>query len=298
MMSTFRSCPQKFYREFVCNLAESTTSVHLHAGGALAHAFDVARTVFYSKQKDAPAAIARGLEALWKYFGNFEPNSIKITKTWDRLSAAYLQYFETYPLATDELQPIIKSDGTPTVEFSFALPMATLHPSGDPFLFCGRIDILGLYAGGVTLCDEKTTTSIGFSWAEKWGLRSQFLGYTYAMQQLGYNVQTNLVRGIGILKTDINIVQAVLPVKSWLVNNWYNQFERDLRRMVECFKSNIWDVNYDEACNAYGGCAFRILCESHQPEAWLDSFKTRSWDPLAIDPTHTAETLLSSLMAQ
>lgn len=298
MMSAFRSCPQRFHNEFILGLSESTTSVHLHAGGALASALEFARKAFYSGQLSEELSVLRGLEKLWQFYGNFEPNSPRITKTWDRLSIAYLDYFETYPLSTDSLQPFMRSDGNPAVEFSFSLPMTTRHPSGDPFIFCGRIDALGYFAGGFAICDEKTTTSIGFSWAEKWGLRSQFLGYCYAMKQAGYDIQNILVRGIGILKTQIHQVQTIIPVKAFLVERWRAQFERDLQRMVKCFNDNIWDINLDDACNDYGGCAFRTLCESHEPEVWLDTYKKRQWDPIAIDPTHTAETLIRSLLPQ
>ena len=37
----------------------------------------------------------------------------------------------------------------------------------------------------------------------------------------------------------------------------------------------------DNTCNEYGGCLFRQICMSKEPEPWLEAnFQKRRWNPL------------------
>lgn len=291
MMSAFRSCPQRFYNEFVLNIAEHTTSPHLHAGAAFARGLDVARRAYWRDGCSDNAAIARGLCALWDYFGDYTPNDPRITKTWDRLSSAFVCYFDEYPFEDDHAKPLLLKDGSPCVEFSFSIPMGVRHPSGEEFIFTGRMDMLATYLNSLAIVDEKTTTSLGASWSGKWDLRSQFLGYIYAARYYGYEVKYTLVRGIGLLKNEINYLETIIPTRDHLVERWHQQFMRDLHRMRECYTEGVWDYDLGDSCNDFGGCPYKTLCLSANPEQWIPSYSTRSWNPLALDPTETRKQL-------
>lgn len=43
MLATFRSCPQKFFRQYIQHWKPKTESVHLIAGGAFAAGIEAAR---------------------------------------------------------------------------------------------------------------------------------------------------------------------------------------------------------------------------------------------------------------
>ena len=49
MLATFRSCPQKFFRQYVEHWKPKAESVHLVAGGAFASGIEAARRAFYEK---------------------------------------------------------------------------------------------------------------------------------------------------------------------------------------------------------------------------------------------------------
>jgi hypothetical protein len=52
--------------------------------------------------------------------------------------------------------------------------------------------------------------------------------------------------------------------------------------MIACYRENEFDYALDEACASYGGCAFRRLCLSQNPENWIEGYFTeRNWNPLA-----------------
>lgn len=302
MMSAFRSCPRKFYNEFVLGLRPSGISVDLHAGGAFAHSLEVVRKEIFVNGRSLNDALIRANAAFEIYWGDFEiPEFKKTNKRPDRVWAAVESYFNQYPPLTDHIQPYY-SEGKPTFEFTFAIPLEPawdvrtakmelggwpLHPvTGEPFLYTGRFDMLGQYLGRPVVEDDKTSGSGHYAnWTEKWDLRSQFIGYTWACQQLGLEVEEVVVRGVGIQMTQIAHAEAIKPYSNHLRELWLEQLRRDLWRLVECWNSGYFDYNLGESCNAFGNCIFLQPCQSPNPEPWLKTFDVRRWNPTAADPT-------------
>lgn len=315
MMSCFRSCPRKFYNEFVLGLRPSGISVDLHAGGAFAHSLEVIRKEVHLNGRSLKDALLRGEAAFQIYWGDFQiPEFKKTNKTPDRVWAAVEDYFHQYPPLTDHIQPYMMN-GQPTFEFTFAIPLEPsikviphdpkfnreafndgywpLHPvTGEPFLYVGRFDMLGEYLGRPTVEDDKTSGS-GFyaGWTEKWDLRSQFIGYTWACQQLGIQVEDVCVRGVGIQKTQIAHAEVIKPYSNHLRELWLNQLRRDLWRLTNMWNEGYFDYNLGDSCNDFGNCMFIQPCQSPDPEPWLKTFDVRRWDPTAVDPTKSSEQL-------
>jgi hypothetical protein len=208
-----------------------------------------------------------------------------MTKSIDRLIQAFAYYFRAFPMSTDPVQPYRKTNGKPMVEFSFALPLDEdlRHPeTGEPIIYTGRADMIATYAGALSVYDDKTTSQLGPKWGNQWNRRAQFTGYTWAARAYGIPVTQVIVRGIAILKTEINHAQAITSRSEHHVNEWHTQILRDIRRAIECWESGYFDVNLSDACGAYGGCMFQQPCMSPNPDPWLESnFIRKIWDPLA-----------------
>jgi len=291
MISAFRSCPRKFFNEFVLGLRPPGISIDLHAGGAFAHCLEVVRKEVFLNQRGLTEALVRANAAFEIYWGDFViPEFKKTNKRPDRVWAAVEDYFRQYPPLTDHVQPYFM-DGKPTFEFTFAIPLEgegwPLHPvSGDPFFYSGRFDMLGEYMGRPVVEDDKTSGAGHYAnWSEKWDLRSQFIGYTWACQQLGIDVHDVVVRGIGIQMTQIAHAEAIKPYSNTLRARWLEQLRRDLHRLVECYHSSYWDYNLGESCTAFSNCIFIQPCQSADPDPWLKTFEVRRWNPTALDPT-------------
>jgi len=290
MIACFRSCPQKFYNEFILGLRPPGLSVDLHAGGAFAHALEVVRKEVFINQRSLSDALIRANAAFEIYWGDFQiPEFKTTTKRPDRVWAAVEEYFRQYTPMTDHIQPYFV-DGKPTFEFTFAVPLDLpgfpMHPvTGDPFLYTGRFDMMGEYIKLPVICDDKTSGQGHYSgWAEKWDLRSQFIGYTWACKQLGIEADTVVVRGVGILIKSIALAEAIKPYSDDLRAKWLEQLRRDLWRIVYMWREGYWDYNLAESCTAFGNCVFATACQSTNPEAWLKNFDVRRWNPTAIDP--------------
>jgi len=281
-LGTFRSCPQKAFRTYVQHWKPAAESVHLVAGGAFAEGVEQARRAYYERNLPQDVAVAEGLRALIGKYGDFEcpPDS---AKSLERTCGALEFYFESYPLGGDGATPVSFPGGRTGIEFSFAVPLPINHPvTGEPLLYTGRSDMIADFAGGTYIYDEKTTTSLGPSWARQWEMRSQFTGYVWAARRAGIEAAGAVVRGVSILKTKYDTQQAITYRGPHEVERWYAQTVRDIIRARTMWREGYWDFALDHACAEYGGCNMIDICKSPDPETWLPMrFERRVWDPLA-----------------
>jgi len=290
MMSAFRSCPQKAFRQYVQHWKPIAQSVHLVAGGAFASGVEASRNSFYVLGESAENSQGAGLEALIRHYGGFECPS-ESPKSLERMCGALEFYFDNYPLGADGAEPITLPDGRRGIEFSFAEPLSILHPvTGAPLLYTGRSDMIAERAGGIYIYDEKTTSSLGASWGRQWEMRSQFTGYQWAARKQGIKAVGSIVRGISILKTKYDHLQHVTYRSPYEVDRWLDQTHRDIKRAIAMWEAGYWDYSLDHACAEYGGCSMVNVCKSNEPEAWLPMYFTqRVWDPLARRELTVAE---------
>lgn len=322
MITCARSCLEKFRLEFVYGLRPSGISVDLHAGGCFATAVEAFRKSVYGSGLSVDAALKKAHAAFAIAWGDFEiPEYKKTAKTFDRTWAAIEDYVAKFPPLTDHLQPYYVA-GKPTFEFTFAIPLEPiakhdstgidsfgkvtrsdtyqsydpdhhpgqfpLHPSGEPWLYSGRFDMLGKYQGRPCVEDDKTQGgSISTGWADKWNLRSQFMGYVWACQQSGLDLNTVVIRGIAIQKTQTSIEEAVKVFSVYKIAMWYEQLRRDLWRIRRAWDTGYFDLNLADACTSFGNCIFMQVCESPNKASWYNDYEVRRWNPLHKNPIST-----------
>jgi len=281
MMASYKACPQLFFKTYIQEYKPKEVSVHLHAGAAFARGLEVARTAFYVNGSTPEDAVAEGLRALLSSYGDFECPADS-AKSAERMSGAFEFYFANYPLTSEDSVPITLPGGRRGIEFSFAHPLPIKHPvTGDPLLYVGRMDAVIHYAGGIYICDEKTTTQLGASWSRQWDLRAQFTGYAWGCQQAGIRVDGAIVRGVSILKTKYDTQQAISYRPEWQVARWYEELIEWIDEIKVSWMRGKFRFNLDHSCAEYGGCTFRQACSSQDPQPWLDTyFERRHWNPL------------------
>lgn len=283
IIATWRSCHQKAFRQYIQHYKPKGESIHLHAGGAFARGLEVARRSFYEAGRNEEASIQNGILALVQEYGSFEcPEGS--SKSLERMIGALDYYFSVWPLGDQSgAKPHHFPSGKFGIEFSFAQPLPYTHPqSGDPIIYAGRSDMICDFAGGIYIEDDKTASQLGASWSKQWDLRSQFTGYSWAAAQAGLPVNGVLVRGVSILKTKYDHAEAITYRPQWQIDRWLKQVLLDLAAMQRAWESEYWDYSLDHACDEYGGCTFKQICTSNDPETWLPMyFERRKWDPLS-----------------
>lgn len=288
LIASFRSCPRKFFLEYMQHWKPKSQSVHLVAGAAFATGLEISRTRFFVDGLSPDDSLAHGLKALVEGYGDFECPEDS-AKSVTRMAGALEYYMSQYPMETDMAKPHRISAEKSGIEFSFAEPIDFINPeTGDPILYVGRMDMITEYAGGLYGEDDKTCSSLGASWSKQWDMRSQFTGYTWGCKQAGLPLQGFLVRGVSILKTKYETQQALTYRPQWMLDRWYEQLIRDVTRMKTMWEEGYWDYSLDHACNEYAGCVFRQCCLTPDPTPWLETgFERRKWDPV-----NRTETLL------
>lgn len=287
IMSAARACPHKFFLEHLWDWKPSSSNVHLHAGGSFAKGLEVAREAFYTQGLPSLDAQALGLQALLTSYGDFEcPDDS--AKSASRMAGALEFYFDNYPLGEDGAEPIVLPSGRRGIEISFAEPLPIAHPeTGDPLLYCGRLDMAVNYAGGLFGEDDKTTSSLGATWSKQWDLRAQFTGYTWGLwKAAGIKPQGMLIRGVSILKTKYDTQQAITYRPDYMIDEWFSNTCDLIEDMIRNWKRSYWRKDTDSSCVAYGGCPFRAPCMSNDPQAHLDThYVRRHWNPLTREET-------------
>ncbi len=285
-LATLKLCQRKWNWSIIHGYSpKSSLSVDLHAGKCWASALEVTRNAYYRDGLLPDEAISLGLIKLNSEYGDFECPA-KSPKSASRLSDAFIYYFTAFHLETDAVRPYLGSLG-PMVEFSFTLPLPVLHPTtNEPILYSGRADMIGEFANGLYIFDDKTTTSLGNSWASKWNLRSQFSSYCWAAREYGIPVTGAIVRGISILKTTFDHAQVITQRPPYLVDEWLQSTTYHLNQAIDSWRKDYFPPNFDDACTSYGVCPFETPCSAPSPTPWLESmFHIRHWNPITREMT-------------
>ena len=287
----FFTCPHKAYRSYFEHWKSTRESIHLIAGAAFAKGLEVARKSFFERKVSSEDSVALGVQALLEHFRQITETTGRDfdseDKNPDRIAGALEFYFQNYPLGNDGLVPATLPDGSIGIECSFVEELPILHPQTDkPILFSGRADMLAEYAGGLYLIDEKTTKSLGATWIHKWDMRGQFSGYAWACRKKGINIDGVIVRGVSILKTKYDHLPAITLRSDYEIDKWFFQFCQDIKRMIQMWEEGYFDYALGEACDSYGGCMFKDVCRSNDPDSILEgSFVKRIWNPITRNET-------------
>jgi hypothetical protein len=286
LLAGWKSCQRKAELESFLHWKPREISVHLHAGAAFARGIEVAREEFFVKGRSPEEAGEAGIGALLTAYGTFEcPEDSPKSAT--RMAGALEFYLSQYPLGEDDCIPITLPGGKRGIEFSFVHPLPINHPTtGNPLLYCGRMDALCTFAGGTFIVDEKTTSQLGASWSRQWDLRSQFTGYAWGCREAGIHVDGALIRGISILKTKYDTQQAITYRPEWQIARWFEETLETIEEMIVAWKRGRFRHDLDHACAEFGGCRYRQICLSQNPEPWLAQyFEQRRWDPVTRTET-------------
>lgn len=281
IVAAFRSCPRKAFLEYILHWKSKEPSVHLHAGGAYAKGMEVARKAFYEQGKSPEDSVALGVGALLEFYGNFQCPEDS-AKSSSRTAGALEFYFDRYPLGTDKATPLVLQGGKRAIEFGGVEVLEEAHPETEnPLQYSWRMDMAVDFQGMKLGEDDKTASQLGASWPRQWDLRSQFTAYVWGAKRNGVELNGFLVRGVSILKTKYDTLEAITYRPDWQIDRWYEQLHRDIRRMKACWEEGYYDYNLDHACAEYGGCPFRSVCLAREQQPVLEGlFSRRIWNPV------------------
>lgn len=283
IVAGIKSCPFQTALAYLYNLRARGTGYDLHVGSVFASALERTRKAYYGEKLSADEAVFEGHKVIFSKWGDVETPSNREHKALYRVLDAFSLYFERSPLGEEQLTPVVLSDGAPGVEYTFAIPIPELrHPDTDePLLYVGRFDQLAEYRSAVLVHDDKTTSQLGASWPEKWHLRGQFIGYIWACRQGGLHASGYAVRGICFYKHYTELSPLVTGfISENVIADWYQSMVLTVQQFIEQYKRGVYVKAFSDPCSAYNGCAYKPVCGSANPAAWLDDYEVHVWDPL------------------
>jgi len=162
-------------------------------------------------------------------------------------------YFETY---RDDPWTVVVDAAGPVVERKFelqtAIPWMVVH---------GQIDCIlqNTETGEVVVCDHKTSSSLGSDFMNRISPNLQFSLYSWAANQLGFNVQRVMVNGIQVAKTKTDLVRVFTSRGQ---DDWQEAMQ-SLADACNLYRASdmadFWALN-TASCAQYGGCPYLQFC--------------------------------------
>lgn len=291
MCEDFRKCEQRWFYKHCRRLALLDDNVHLVSGGAYAKGLEVTRKRYFDDNWDMRTALRAGIRAAIIYYGPFEPHGRLYGKNIWRVIGAIEHHFNRWPIDS-RLKPFKPAGASRhAIEFSFAEPIADVSnpDTGDAIVYAGKCDFIGIDedAGIIGPVDDKTTTALGDYWMQRWDLSSQMYGYIWASRRAGYPSICAFIRGVSILKTKFGDADARCYASPAQLVKWEHNLTLTVQKMIIAY--NRWREKLEHpiqmalggACTEFGGCGFKVLCESDNPEIWIPvHFTINKWNPL------------------
>lgn len=281
-LSSFVTCPRKYYLSMLQGWTSELRSVHLIFGGHYASAlehFHKHRAAGVEYEDAVRMVVREVLENTWDREANAPQDWLHASKTRDTLVRSIVWYLEHFK--DDPMQTVILSDGRAAVEYSFSVDL------NEEYVYCGHIDRLVAYgdAQDIYVQDQKTTgAQITPRFFEGYSPDYQMTGYTWA----GQIIFAMPVKGVVIDAAYIAVGFTAFgrqPITR--SEKQLEEFRSEVLHYIEqakrCHESGYYPMNRT-ACGNYGGCEFKKICGAVpgvRSNLLEGGYKKRDrWDPI------------------
>ena len=277
-------CPRKYKYRMLDNLAPDSTSVHLLFGGiyasALEHFYQL-RAVGADLEEAILLVTKKAMLDSWDRETGQPIAFNDAKKTRVNLIRTIIQYLDQFG---DEDEAAIKThllaSGKAAVEVSFALELS------EDVLYCGHLDRIVEFSGGLYWMDQKTTGStIGPYFFDGFKMSNQFMGYTWAGQiMLQSPVRGGIIDGAQIAQGFSRFERGLISYTGEQLAEWQENAKWHVANMQQLTRGETFPMNLT-ACGNYGGCPYKPICSAHpsiRSHIIQSSYvhPATQWDPL------------------
>lgn len=293
--STYRCCEEKGNLAYIQHLKSKKAALPLVFGSAMHAAIEAFHNLI--SLGDFKIALKGGLIAIDKSLEEDKtqlPRTIKNSDDEKRSLERCRMLFSAYTQKWANELFITKY-----VEKGFAIDLSIQY-KGRPILYVGKIDRVVEKIINKSLHNIETkTTAQGLSYfMERKKPNHQITGYQIAlMELLGIKPQSTIWDAIFI-----STRQPDLKKGGWFeygididkdfdrqetgrsetdIQEWYYDIRRTALRFFEFRDSDLHrGERNDQMCHNYGGCGFRLICESNRNPAIISSeYTVKKWEP-------------------
>lgn len=282
-LSSFVTCPRKYYLSVLQGWTSELRSVHLIFGGHYATALEhyhKFRAASLDHDEALHNVVLEALVATWDSEAGKPQDWLHTSKTRDTLIRSIVWYLEEF--RDDPMKTVILSDGRAAVEYSFSIDL------DDTYVYCGHIDRLVTYGDGndIYVQDQKTTGSqITPRFFDGYSPDYQMTGYTWAGQIIFQMPVKGVVIDAAYIAVGFTAFGRQPITRS---DRQLEEFREEVLHYIglakQCHETGYYPMNRT-ACGNYGGCEFRKICSAVpgvRSNLLEGGFKKRDrWDPLA-----------------
>ncbi len=286
-----KTCPRLYYYTMIEGWTPKDESVHLRFGSEYHQAIQDFDTLCAAGQ-EIDDAIRETVRQLLIRIKGWDPDpgtragNYKNPTTLLQLVVDYLDKYRDDPLET-----FILEDGRPAVElsFRFALDFCPTAGNGQPYLLCGHLDRVVSKDGDLFVLDHKTTTTTPSQYFfAGFNPNNQMTLYAFA----GQVVLGSPIRGVIVEAAQILLEKPNAFVRGFTfrtddgIDEWLNDLEYWLNAAEAFATAGHWPMN-DTACDKFGGCRFRDICnkspsvrERFLAADFVKASEDERWNPL------------------
>jgi hypothetical protein len=300
-LSTFKTCPRKYYYAQILGLRSRQKAAPLEFGG-LYHdmlefydrllskgvpfetavrdtvRYGLKRTTTYSTKIVLDAETGGEVEIKTPIFWTTDQPQ----RTRETLIRSFIWFTEQFKV--DPLKTFVLENGKPAIELTFRLELPITTPGGRPYLWCGHMDKVSTVQDHVYVHERKhTVTTLSPSYFDKYSPNTQVTGYIFgASIVLGKRIQGAFVDAAQIAVNFTRFGRSIVNRTKGQIEEWYQGTLHWIKLAEQAAQENHYPMN-EESCSNFGGCAFRNVCskDASVRKLYLDQdFELRAWNPL------------------
>jgi hypothetical protein len=275
-LGTYKTCPRKYYYEYVRGLRTRAPMWDADFGTLLHKAseiYDKTRLEPQGHQGALENALCEILIMTWDAKAKRPFQFDHPIKNRTSLIRTIIWYLDHYG-ANESLELIVLPDGTPALELQFEFDSGYVAPTGERIMFCGRLDkvVRATFDGHAYIKDIKTTKyELSAHYFAQFAPDTQMSLYPIAGKVcFDFDVAGVIVDGVQIGVGFSRFKRAKIEKPDEVLEEWLVDSHFWLAQMSRSAIEDHWPQN-DKACGLYGGCDFRSVCAMRPKarETWL-----------------------------
>lgn len=296
-----KRCPQLYKYKMIDGWTTKEENVHLRWGAEMHLAFHnyhllradgidhneslfhVVREVLYSTEDWNPDHKYKNKEFLIRsvirYLDKYEHDPAVTIKLANGKPASEVSFsFELdYGPEIESPTKVLQADGT------YIDGTVTITP--QPYVVCGHLDRVVDFNSEIFFEDYKSSTTTPSDWYwNQFHPHNQMSLYTLACRIIFQTtIKGGIIDNIQLMMDDTRCTRGFTYRTDEEIEEWLVDLKYWMGQAKQWSENNYWPKN-DTACEKYGGCKFREICNKspHVREKFLNSnfVKAEPWNPL------------------
>ena len=270
-ISTFQTCPKKFYYRMIKDLTPLTTAPALLFGKALHMALET----YYNNTENR---LEKAIEAFKANYVDSESDAKRTTANAEKLLRGYAEVYANEPFKVL------------STEVGFSVPVE--YGSGKSFLLCGRLDALVDWQGALYVLEHKSTTMLASNYFFQFEMNMQVDGYIYAATQItGRRCLGAIINAMEVWKNVQKPTAKTKQLSDHYARDPQSRSEHQLKEycedlglvvedIIKAEKLNRFPRNKQSCFNYNYKCPYWDICKYGEDERLIEkNFRKERWEP-------------------